>query len=61
MAQGGTFHGVFIDENILGAAYELDALHPGLVYWVGHPAVPTIQRPPRIPSCLMRSALTPAT
>ncbi|WP_419911619.1 hypothetical protein [Candidatus Poriferisodalis sp.] len=42
MARGGTFSGVFIDENILGVAYELDALHPGLVYWVGHPAIPEI-------------------
>ena len=42
MAQGGTFSGVFIDENILGVAYELDALRPGLVYWVGHPAIPEI-------------------
>ncbi|WP_420610462.1 hypothetical protein [Candidatus Poriferisodalis sp.] len=42
MAQGGTFSGVFIDENILGVAHELDALRPGLVYWVGHPAIPEI-------------------
>ncbi|MCQ3806839.1 MAG: hypothetical protein OXB92_12470 [Acidimicrobiaceae bacterium] len=39
MARGGTFGGIFIDENILGVAYELDSLHPGLVYWVGHPAI----------------------
>ena len=52
MAQGGTFHGVFIDENILGAAYELDALHPGLVYWVGHPAVPTIPASTKDPELL---------
>ena len=52
MAQGGTFRGVFIDENILGVAYKLDALHPGMVYWVGHPAVPTIPASTKDPELL---------
>lgn len=52
MGQGGTFRGVFIDENILGVAYELDALRPGLVYWVGHPAILEIPASTKDPDLL---------
>ncbi len=52
MVQGGTFGGVFIDENMLGVAHELDALHPGVVYWVGHPEIPEIPRSTKDPDLL---------
>ncbi|WP_423916948.1 hypothetical protein [Candidatus Poriferisodalis sp.] len=52
MAEGGTFNGVFIDENILGVAKELEAMHPGLVYYVGHPAIPEIPASTKDPDLL---------
>ncbi len=52
MVQGGTFDGVFIDENMLGVAQELDALHEGVVYWVGHPEIPEIPLSTKDPDLL---------
>ena len=54
MAEGGTFNGVFIDENILGVAKELEAMHPGLVYYVGHPAIPEIPASTKDPDLIER-------
>ena len=42
MAPKARFNGVFVDENILGVAYELERLHPRDVYYVGHRLVPKI-------------------
>ncbi len=52
MVQGGTFGGVFIDENILGVAHKLDSLHPGVVYWVGHTEIPEIPLSTKDPDLL---------
>ncbi len=52
MVQGGTFGGVFIDENILGVAHKLDSLHPGVVYWVGHAKIPEIPLSTKDPDLL---------
>lgn len=44
MAAHAAFNGVFVDENILGVAHELERRHPGDVYYVGHPLVPEIPK-----------------
>ena len=46
------FSGVFIDENMLGVVRELDRLHPGAVYHVGHPSVPDIPPSTKDPDLL---------
>ena len=42
MAARSAFGGLFVDENMLRVAYELERLHPNEVYYVGHPLVPEI-------------------
>ena len=44
MAARAAFNGIFVDENILGVAHELERRHPGDVYYVGHPRVPEIPK-----------------
>ena len=46
------FNGLFVDEDTLGVAYELERTHPGDIYYVGHPAMPEIPRSTKDPALL---------
>ena len=52
MSSKAKFEGVFVDENILGAAYELERTHPGEVYYVGHPDMPEVPVSTKDPAML---------
>ena len=46
------FNGIFVDEDTLGVAYELERTHPGDIYYVGHPDMPEIPRSTKDPALL---------
>ena len=46
------FNGIFVDEDTLGVAYELERTHPGEIYYVGHPDMPEIPRSTKDPALL---------